>query len=372
MRGASSPGMRFAAAWRAAARGRSAEGRCGSGWRRCGVCALVALALLPVGSAGAAERPAARTGPAPSASQPGSRHSLEGWLRQLGAAARALNYSGIFVTQHGGDISASSMVHYVLPQGDFERIETLDGQRRIMACLNDEVRTSWPDYRLMLIDDQPGRVSFPALLKIRGGEVDRNYRLEHGGDERCAGYRCRVATIVPRDDLRWGYRLWALSDSHLLVKAQTLNADGKVVGQVAFTQLKLDVAPNSRLVNASMRPPAGYTVEKMQAVPVALESQGWGLAAPVPGFRTIGVYRRSLTVGGKTSDVLQWLLSDGLASVSIFIQPASSVSEPVPPEQRVGGTLAVSRPVGDSWVTVMGAVPERTLHRLSASVVQVH
>jgi sigma-E factor negative regulatory protein RseB len=340
------------------------------GWRSAGLGAVVALCLLAFPAAGRAGEVA--SGPVAAASQPGSRQTADDWLRQIGVAARTLNYSGIFVTQHGPELSTSRLVHFVLPQGDFERIETLDGQRRVMAFLNDEVRTSWPDYHLMLIDDQPGRVGFPGLLKVHVGDVDRNYRLEPGDDARCAGYRCQVATIVPRDDLRWGYRLWALRDSHLLVKAQTINSAGRVVNQVAFTQLRLNVSPDRRLVQASMHPPAGYTVEKMQAVPVDLASQGWGLSAPLPGFRTVGAYRRSMTVGGKSSDVLQWLLSDGLASVSIFIQPAAGLSEPVPREQRVGGTLAVSRPVADSWVTVMGAVPERTLHRLSAAVVRIH
>lgn len=329
------------------------------------------LGLLPFATAPAAEKL-----PVPAASQGADKgirqDRVEAWLQQISAAARSMNYSGVFVTQRGGEMSASSLVHYVVPQGNFERIETLDGQRRTMVCLDDEVHTSWPDYRLMLIDNQPGHGSFPGLLKISGGEVDRNYRLEHGGDERCAGHQCQVSTIIPRDDLRWGYRLWALRDSHLLVKAQTLDAAGHVIDQVAFAQLKINVPPDPELVRRSLRRPPGYAVEKMRAVPVTLQSQGWTLSAPVPGFKTVGVYRRSMTVGSKSSEVLQWLLSDGLASMSIFIQPAGGLPEPVPAEQRVGGTLAVSRPIGDSWITVMGAVPERTLHRLSDAVARTH
>lgn len=296
---------------------------------------------------------------------------LEHWLQIVSSAARTLNYSGVFITQRGEDINTSSLVHYVVPQGHFIRIETLDGQRRIMVSLNDQVRTSWPDYRLTLIDNQAGQASFPRLLKTTDGEVDRNYRLERGGQERCAGYECRVSTILPRDDLRWGYRLWSLRDSHLLVKAQTLDSAGHVIDQVAFTQLKINIPPRNALVQDSLRQPPGYAVEQMKVVPVTLQSQGWTLSAPVPGFKTVGVFRRSMSVGGKSSDVLQWLLSDGLASVSIFIQPVSALTEPVPPEQRVGGTLALSRRMGDAWLTVMGAVPERTLLRVSEAVVRV-
>ncbi|MBN2691777.1 MAG: MucB/RseB C-terminal domain-containing protein [Burkholderiaceae bacterium] len=298
-------------------------------------------------------------------------HGLEHWLQTVSSAARSLNYSGVFITQRGEDISTSSLVHYVVPQGHFERIETLDGQRRIMVSLNDQVRTSWPEYRLTLIDNQAGQSSFPRLLKTTDGEVDRNYRLEHSGQERCAGYECRVSTILPRDDLRWGYRLWSLRDSQLLVKAQTLDAAGHVIDQVAFTQLKINVLPRNDLVRDSLRQAPGYAVEQMKVVPVTLQSQGWALSAPVPGFKTVGVFRRSMSVGGKSSEVLQWLLSDGLASVSIFIQPASALTEPVAPEQRVGGTLALSRRMGESWLTVMGAVPERTLRRISEAVVRV-
>ena len=300
-----------------------------------------------------------------------SKEGLERWLQTVSGAARSLNYSGVFITQRGDEISTSSLVHYVLPQGHFERIETLDGQRRIMVSLGDQVRTSWPDYRLMLIDNQVGQASFPRLLKTSDGEVDRNYRLERGGLERCAGYECRLSILLPKDDWRWGYRLWSLPESQLLVKAQTLDAQGHVIDQVAFTELKINVTPRQTLVRDSLHQPPGYAVERMKVVPVSLRSQGWALSETIPGFKTVGVFRRSMSVGGKTSEVLQWLLSDGLASVSIFVQPTADLAEPVPAEQRVGGTLALSRRIGESWLTVMGAVPERTLRRISDAVVRV-
>jgi len=256
-----------------------------------------------------------------SADAPAQQQGLEQWLQTVSAAARSLNYSGVFITQRGDEISTSSLVHYVLPQGHFERIETLDGQRRIMVSLNDQVRTSWPDYRLTLIDNQAGQASFPRLLKTTDGEVDRNYRLERGGLQRCAGFECRVSTLLPRDDLRWGYRLWSLRDSQLLVKAQTLDAAGHVINQVAFTELKINVAPRQSLVRDSLHQPPGYAVEQMKVVPVSLQSQGWALSSQVPGFKTVGVFRRSMSVGSKPSEVLQWLLSDGLASVSILCSP---------------------------------------------------
>ncbi|CUA97708.1 sigma E regulatory protein, MucB/RseB [Thiomonas bhubaneswarensis] len=333
------------------------------------------VAVLPMTSAvaGAMGNPPQPQGHAQVSPQAdaSSKEGLEQWLQTVSAAARSLNYSGVFITQRGEEISTSSLIHYVLPQGHFERIETLDGQRRIMVSFNDQVRTSWPDYRLTLIDNQVGQASFPRLLKTTNGEVDRNYRLERGGLERCAGYECRMSTLLPRDDLRWGYRLWSLPDSRLLVKAQTLDAEGHVIDQVAFTELKINVHPRQDLVRESLHQPPGYTVEKMKVVPVSLSSQGWALSSQVPGFKTVGVFRRSMSVGGKSSEVLQWLLSDGLASVSIFVQPAADLTEPVPSEQRIGGTLALSRRIGESWLTVMGAVPERTLRRISEAVVRV-
>ncbi len=342
--------------------------------QRVGICAVLCLGL----GAYADAAPLTMASPAVVASaphdapgQPGRMPGLEQWLQSVSAAARSMNYSGVFITQRGDEISTSNLVHYVLPQGHFERIETLDGQRRVMVSLGDQVRTIWPDYRLMLIDHQDGQTSFPRLLKTTDGEVDRNYRLERNGQERCVGFECRVSTILPRDDLRWGYRLWSLRDSHLLVKAQTIDSAGHVIDQVAFTELKTDVAPRADLVRDSLRQPPGYVVEQMKVVPVTLQSQGWALSANLPGYKTVGVFRRSMTVGGKSSDVLQWLLSDGLASVSIFIQPVSALSEPVPTEQRVGGTLALSRRIGESWLTVMGAVPERALRRISDAVVRV-
>lgn len=323
--------------------------------------------MAPTLAATSAPTPAASTASAPAA----GTGDLQDWLQKVSRAAHELNYRGVFVTQDGDTISTSSLEHYVVPQGHFERIETLDGQRRVLVCINDEIRTMWPDYKLTLIDNQPGNASFPRLLKTADGEVNQNYQREPEGEQRCIGRQCQVTRLVPRDHWRWGYRLWTLSGSDLLVKAQTIDAAGKVVNQVAFTEVDVGIPPRPQAVRAALRRTEGFTVEQMRAQPVNLLDAGWKLDDGVPGFETIGVYRRSMMVGEKSSEVLQWLLSDGLASVSIFIQPMHSVPASVPEEQRVGGTLALSRRVGDWWVTVMGAVPDRTLRRISTGIARV-
>jgi sigma-E factor negative regulatory protein RseB len=79
-------------------------------------------------------------------------------------------------------------------------------------------------------------------------------------------------------------------------------------------------------------------------------------------------------IGG--SDAMQAVFSDGLATVSVFIEPNSLVSAPGSASQVQasdalqvhGPTSAFSRRVGDSLVTVVGEVPPSTVRSVAGSV----
>ena len=71
---------------------------------------------------------------------------------------------------------------------------------------------------------------------------------------------------------------------------------------------------------------------------------------------------------GAGASVLQAVYSDGLANVSLFIEPhVAGVSRRETPA-TVGSTSALSRRLGDWWVTAVGAVPPATLQQFTGSL----
>jgi sigma-E factor negative regulatory protein RseB len=63
------------------------------------------------------------------------------------------------------------------------------------------------------------------------------------------------------------------------------------------------------------------------------------------------------------------VLSDGLAAVSVFIQPAKS-KQPMsrPGLVRQGAINVYARPVGDHWVTVVGEAPAESVKYIADAV----
>ncbi|MDE2128114.1 MAG: MucB/RseB C-terminal domain-containing protein [Betaproteobacteria bacterium] len=296
---------------------------------------------------------------------------LQDWLQRISRAAKERSYSGTFVVQSGGRIVTSTIDHYVEPGSMLERVETLDGERRIMVCHNDQTRTILPDARLIVVEDLHADFSFPRMLKAPHADVSAFYTMKREGHERCAGYVCDITRIKPNDDLRYGYRLWTERGSGLLVKAQTLDAQGKVLDQVAFTQLNLNPKPRPNLVTQALQGTEGYQVEHMRASPTSARAQGWTLAKPVPGFESVGTYQRRLVLRGKPVEVTQWLFSDGLASVSLFAGPTTD-SQRQGASLHMGDTNALLDRKGSWSVIVVGAVPDKTLHLFADSLTRLH
>ena len=93
----------------------------------------------------------------------------------------------------------------------------------------------------------------------------------------------------------------------------------------------------------------------------------WRFLQLPPGFRLSGTGERQMP--GSDHPVMQLMLTDGLASVSVFIE-----DPPAPPRQasegqgRVGAASVYSRVVAGHQVTAVGEVPPQTVELIAAGV----
>jgi len=332
------------------------SGRCVSaaGWR--GLAALLILALPAAVRAGDATVPA-------------DARSDASWLQAIQNAARHQSFSGTIVYQRGDEVHASRVVQSYDGTESRERVLTLDGQPREFIRRGDEVQCLYPQLRRIVIE-HGGVRAFPAFAEPLPADVLTHYELRREGTERVAGSMCDMVELVPRDKLRYGYRLWVEPSSGLLFKAQTLNEQGAVLEQIAFTDVHIGEAVDPALLKPSWST-AGWTVDRQQSQATELRQQGWSVTAP-SGFHRLAEVMRHLVGAGDPAprSALQAVYSDGLATVSVFIEPgAPRLSEPEE-SQRRGPVTAFSRQVGDARVTVVGEVPPSTAQSIAESVVR--
>jgi sigma-E factor negative regulatory protein RseB len=281
------------------------------------------------------------------------------WLRKIHDATQKLSYTGTFVYRNGGRSETSRITRYVDAGGDIEKLEVLDGVPREIVRTKDTVRCYLPESRVVKVDRRTER-GFPAVLPERISAVARHYDISLGETRRFAGFDCQEIVLAPKDDLRYGYRLYADVNSGMLMRAVTLDSAGQTIEEFSFTQLAI-----GNVTRDMVRPRhavKAWRVEDAEAAPTRLA--GWGLAAELPGFQKVIELKRRL---GESRPVGQMVYSDGLAAVSVFIEPM----ETRPARMGLASMGAIhiyTREVANHMVTVVGEAPAVSVQRIADAV----
>lgn len=291
-----------------------------------------------------------------------------GWLKKVAAAAHQLNYSGTYIYQSGDHVETSRITHIRDDNGEHEKLEALDGSPREVIRNNDEVLCFRPDnHTSVVVEKRKIEKSFPALLPRHLGGITENYRVRFAEQDRAAGHPCQVIVLEPKDQYRYRHRLWADLATGLLLKAGTLNEKNEVIGQFAFTQ----IAIGGQIERESLKPKiSGRKVvissEPATATELQQDDLTWVVKQPPPGFSQVTVMKRMMP--GKDVPVKHLVFSDGLATVSVFIEPVASGAKPVQGVTRQGIINIYTRTVADHQVTVVGEVPAVTVIQIGNSV----
>jgi sigma-E factor negative regulatory protein RseB len=320
----------------------------------------------------AAFMPAAALQPAP-AGDPGTpieAREVRAWLMRIHEAASHSNFQGTFVVSAGGAVSSSRIAHYCVGPNQYERIESLDGQMRHVFRHNEVVHTLWPKNRVALLEQRDLLASFPALLQGGDDHIVDFYDVRSQGTERMAGREADVLTLHPKDNWRYGYRLWADRESGLLLRVEVLGEHGEVLEASAFSDLTVGVKAQPASVLVPMKKLDGYRVQRPTLTHTRLEDEGWSQQKQVPGFTQVSCVKRPLAGTGDddrdaATQVLQSIYSDGLTYVSVFIEPYDQARHTRGMHTSIGATQTLMRRQGDWWVTVVGDVPAGTLKQFA-------
>jgi sigma-E factor negative regulatory protein RseB len=303
---------------------------------------------------------------------PSEQGDAQAWLRRIQTAAHALSYSGVFVYQQGSKVRTSRITHVAEGGNEFEKLEILDGKPREYIRSNDEIVYYIPETKTLLVEKQVTQDVFPAILAANPTDLSQYYKIRKGERGRVAGFDSRAILLEPRDRLRYGYRLWAEQASGLLLRAQTLNHDGDVVEQIAFTHVTIgNISRQS--VQPTFTNTTGWRIEN--SITSQATVSGWKVSGMPPGFRKIRELKRLALESTQASatgapaqprEVTQIVYSDGVAAISIFIEPGT--------QSRTEGSLQqgamniIGKRQGDFWLTIVGEVPAAALKQVASSI----
>lgn len=293
---------------------------------------------------------------------------VQSWLEKMQRAAHTLNYEGTFVYGQGSRLSSMRIIHRATPKGEQERLIAMDGSgREVIRDLNN-VTCIMPDRNSVVVEKSRIFKQFPPAFPIQLDKLADYYSFTLNGNGKVAGRVTQRIEISPKDNYRYGHQLWVDSKTGLLLKTHLVNEQGKQIEQFMFTDIKyLDNIPDEMLKSGVDQ--TGFTrlEAKEDDRKKTSDFEGMQISWLPGGF--LEDMKMSKKLPNSVMPVEQVVFSDGLASVSVFIEeevehnPANLLGG-----TRMGAVNVHGRMLGDYHVTVVGEVPHRTVKKISNSV----
>jgi sigma-E factor negative regulatory protein RseB len=302
---------------------------------------LLVLGTLAAGSAGASER------------------SVTDQLKRMSAAVRTLSYEGTLVYLHDNRVETLRIVHRIENGHVHEQIASLNGPLRTMTREQDEVTCELSKSHPFSVRRHGSAMELLAAKALDPNVLAAHYVMHPLGVARVAGRQTDVVGVIPRDELRYGYRFYLDAESGLPLKSDLMGQTSEPIEQVMFTVLNLlptADSPTAKTGGAdrSEAPPAEAAI---------VEDDTWRFADLPSGF---DVMMHDHWEDGSGRPVQHFVLSDGLASVSVYVENGDQ--DGLEGATRIGAIHAAGGHIAGHQVTIVGEVPAATVDAVLASV----
>jgi sigma-E factor negative regulatory protein RseB len=296
------------------------------------------------------------------------------WLQKMNHALATRNYDGTFFHLSEGRVETMRIVHRVRGGRVTERLQSLDGSGREFVRNNGELTCYLPDQHTVLVEPRPDHSPFLGSLPQFGADANQFYNIESLPPTRILGRAARVIAVNPKDQFRFGYRLWLDETTAMPLKTQLCDSHGQVIEQIFFARLDMpESIPDSDLVPAVRTEGMRWVRQGPSRDSASPALSAFRASELPPGFHL--TVAGAQTLGGATVPASHLVYSDGLATVSVFVEargedPTSSAPAQAPMQglARVGSGFAFSTVVQGHQVTAVGEVPAQTVEFIAHSV----
>jgi sigma-E factor negative regulatory protein RseB len=320
--------------------------------------------------------------------QSGKSRDLIDMLTRMSDADSSHFYRGTFILVKPGELSALQVTHGRDDNGSWESLESLTGESRTVIRQDSRVISVYPERELVTIRNTDDHDSLHFSLPDDVTAISDYYSLHQREDDRIANRAALVVDLVPDDEYRYGYRYWLDKQTGLLLRCDLVDENQAVVEQMMFTSL--EYLPQSPAIDFSLDAYEHFHTRHITGVSGAGEAKEvpetamWQLSKLPAGFkRTESAMRYSRAASEQSSaeqlsaeqvdtgkpDLLHMVYSDGLASVSVFIEDFLGGTDHLMGPASMGAVNAYGNPLGRHYITVVGEVPPRTVKLLAESIV---
>ncbi len=296
------------------------------------------------------------------------------WLSEMNEAFNNVNYDGVFSYFHESELATLRIVHMVLDGVQHERLIHQNGAPREIVRRGEEVVCIlMPGDDLLSLEANLPAGPFARSFVRNYDAISSYYGLRFFGEDRVAGRQAVRLAISPKDENRFGYRLWLDAESRLLLKSELIDTDGNALEIFQFNTLIIGDAVDP----AALRPEgqdetakvSNFVLDSQPSVPV-IEAIRWKPEWLPDGFTLSSNHTRRTMNDDKSINTM--MFSDGLSGFSVFIEdmPPAGAADMV---SRNGATVAVTHLTegpdkGAHLVTLVGELPTDTARRIARSI----
>ena len=301
-------------------------------------------------------------------------------LQRMSEADRKQNYQGTFILIKSDELSTLRVTHGSDDQGVWESLEALNGEPRQIIRRNNKVVSVFPGRELVTIRLNAKKQPLHPQLPKNIDQLELFYSITQLPDDRIANHQTLVVDLVPNDRLRYGYRYWVDKKTGMLLRCDLVAEDDAVVEQMMFTSLDyLAQAPSQSFDLKRFEHYEQQVLDEPETDETHNAPLQWVVNTLPKGFMlTQSTMRYSPLVSGNTAEkkdgkpnLLHLVYSDGLASVSVFIEKNQGADEHLQGASTMGAVNAFGNSVDDFFVTVVGEVPFKTVQSMAQSTVRL-
>jgi len=286
------------------------------------------------------------------------------WLQKMAAAVQTTNYDGTVIRIQNGSSEALKVVHLVVDGVVHEKVIVQEGNGMEIIRNGNEVHCILPDRQTVLVEEWDDQSTLFSTLPSSDIRFGSEYDVSIVREERIAGRKAIMLAIRPHDDFRYGHRIWLDYETGFPLQTKLMDGNGVAIEQVKFADINL-----GQEIHASQLEPSidignfRWFSQSTGTSTIETESD-WISSDLPPGFRVNSTHIEQ--VPGNAEPVIYMMISDGLANVSVFIEPRGT--DDTARDAHAGAANSFSVLQGDYRVTAVGEVPPATAEHIARSM----
>lgn len=285
-------------------------------------------------------------------------------LEKSAHAARELNYEGQFRYINGKHARTVDTTHMNYGGNEAARNIVLDDSHREVYSQGDDIVIIQPTDKNVIIKKRRGQNLFPAMLPTDLSGIKQQYRAVLVGTEFVADREAQIVELVPNDQYRYRYKVWADTKFGIILKMTLLNDENKTLEQIYFNKLSMLHSQKLDWFQPKIEMGKSYVTE--QAKPIERVINDLMITQLPAGYREVDHIQR--VVDRNNTVVDQFIFSDGIGSVSVFIEPVTKGKRLKKGHMPMGSTNMCAEVVEGHQVIVVGEVPAATVQSIAKAV----